>query len=187
MIALGAAVLATLFVASLLLIPRLVDQADSAPGGRIRLMIAKGRGYLADGIRDAVRLFGTGRPLIVGGALGYMALDVLAPAAMFAALGGGAPPLGGFVFAYTLGQLGGLVPLPAAVGGTDGGLIAAFALLGTPVAIAAAAVLGYRAFQLGIPAIFGVAAFAQLRRTLGGEPEGEQPVRAAVEPCLEPA
>ena len=105
---------------------------------------------------------------------------------MFAALGGGAPPLGGFVFAYTLGQLGGLVPLPGRFGGTDGGLIAAFALLGTPVAIAAAAVLGYRAFQLGIPAIFGVAAFAQLRRTLAGEPEDEQPVSAAVEPCLEP-
>jgi uncharacterized protein (TIRG00374 family) len=170
-IALGAAALAALFVAILLLIPRLAERAEGAPVGRIRSVLATGRGYLADGIRDAVRLFGTGRPLIVGGALGYMALDVLALAAMFAALGGGAPALGGFVFAYTLGQLGGLVPLPGGVGGTDGGLIAAFALLGTPAAIAAGAVLGYRAFQLGIPAILGIAAFAQLRRSLGDAPE----------------
>jgi uncharacterized protein (TIRG00374 family) len=187
-IALGAAGLAMLFVATLLLIPRLAERVESAPTGRVRSAIARGRGYLAEGIRDAVRLFGMGRPLIVGGAIGYMALDVLALAAMFAALGGGAPALGGFVFAYTLGQLGGLVPLPGGVGGTDGGLIAAFALLGTPVAIAAAAVLGYRAFQLGIPAIFGVTAFAQLRRSLAGEPEDERRAPSRVgEPCPEPA
>jgi uncharacterized membrane protein YbhN (UPF0104 family) len=108
-----------------------------------------------------------------------MALDVLALAAMFAALGGGAPALGGFVFAYAIGQLGGLVPLPGGVGGTDGGLIAAFALLGTPVALAAAAVLAYRAFQLGVPAILGVSAFAQLRRSLADAPI---PAAVATEP-----
>jgi uncharacterized membrane protein YbhN (UPF0104 family) len=191
--ALGAAGLAATAVAILLYVPRLIDRAESVPNGRLRAALAKGRGYLADGIRDAVRLFGSGRPLIVGGALGYMALDVLALAAMFAALGGGAPALGGFVFAYTVGQLGGLVPLPGGVGGTDGGLIAAFALLGTPVGIAAAAVLGYRAFQLGVPAILGVTAFAQLRRSLGAAeapaparaPEPERALSGA--PCLEPA
>src|SRR5262245_23450480 len=189
--ALAAAGLAAAAVAILLYIPRLVEGAESAPGGRLRTALARGRGYLADGIRDAVRLFASGRPLIVGGAVGYMALDVLALAAMFAALGGGAPALGGFVFAYTVGQLGGLVPLPGGVGGTDGGLIAAFALLGTPVGIAAAAVLGYRAFQLGVPAILGVTAFARLRRSLGvpekpaPEPKPERKLSGA--PCLEPA
>ena len=69
------------------------------------------------------------------------------------------------MLAYAVGQLGGLVPLPGGVGGTDGGLILAFGLLGTPVAVAAAAVIGYRAFQLGVPAILGLAAFARLRRT----------------------
>ena len=105
---------------------------------------------------------------MIGGAVGYMALDVAALATMFAALGGGAPPLGVFVLAYAVGQLGGLIPLPGGVGGTDGGLIAAFALAGAPVAVAGAAVLAYRAFQLGVPAILGIAAFAQLRRNLGG-------------------
>jgi uncharacterized membrane protein YbhN (UPF0104 family) len=183
-----AAGLAAVAVAVLLFVPRLIDRAEPTDSGRLRAALARGRGYLADGIRDAVRLFGSGRPLIVGGALGYMALDVLALAAMFAALGGGAPALGGFVFAYTVGQLGGLVPLPGGVGGTDGGLIAAFALLGTPVGIAAAAVLGYRAFQLGIPAILGLAAFAQLRRTLGDEPAPRHSgASLAGEPSFKPA
>ncbi|MDP9187759.1 MAG: hypothetical protein M3O25_00740, partial [Actinomycetota bacterium] len=44
--------------------------------------------------------------------------------------------------------------------------VLAFGLLGTPVAVAAVAVIGYRAFQLGVPAILGLAAFAQLRRRL---------------------
>ncbi len=126
---------------------------------------------------------------MVLGAIGYMAFDVIALAVMFTALGGGAPELGVFVLAYTVGQLGGLVPLPGGVGGTDGGLIAAFALLGTPVGVAAAAVLAYRAFQLGVPAILGLAAFASLRRTLAGEcPDSSQPCpQVAVAPALEAA
>ena len=103
---------------------------------------------------------------MVLGAIGYMGLDVLALAAVFAAFGGGAPELAVFVLAYAVGQLGGLLPLPGGIGGTDGGLILAFGLLGTPVAVAAAAVLGYRAFQLGVPAVLGLTAYARLRRTL---------------------
>ena len=179
------AALAAAALLALALSPRVLDAGVGEGVGRLRTALAKGRGYLADGIRDAIALFATGRPSIVGGAVGYMVLDVLALAAMFAALGGGAPALGGFVFAYAIGQLGGLVPLPGGVGGTDGGLIAAFALLGTPVAVAAAAVLGYRAFQLGVPAILGIAAFAQLRRNLGDAPAPAASLRTA--PALEPA
>ena len=68
--------------------------------------------------------------------------------------------------------------LPGGVGGTDGGLILAFGLLGTPVAVAGAAVIAYRIFQLGVPALLGLAAFAQLRRSLGREGE------PAENPCL---
>jgi uncharacterized membrane protein YbhN (UPF0104 family) len=94
-----------------------------------------------------------------------MAFDVLALAAAFHAFGH-APATGDFVMAYVLGQLGGLVPLPGGVGGTDGGLVAALTLYGTPLATATAAVLAYRAFQLGLPALAGTVAFARLRRTL---------------------
>jgi uncharacterized membrane protein YbhN (UPF0104 family) len=185
--ALVPAALAALAVVGLVLSPPLLDRPAPGGSGRVRRLVASGRGYVADGIRDAGALLASGRPSILGGALGYMALDVLALAAMFAALGGDAPALGGFVFAYAIGQLGGLVPLPGGVGGTDGGLIAAFALLGTPVAVAAAAVLGYRVFQLGIPALAGIPAFAGLRRNLGDPATPADRSLGAGAPCFEPA
>ena len=125
------AVVAAAALAAIALSPRLLDRdADVESAGRIRKALLRGRGYLADGIRDALRLIGARRPLVVFGAIGYMALDVLALAAVFAAFGGGAPSLGVFVLAYAVGQLGGLIPIPGGIGGTDGGLILAFALLG---------------------------------------------------------
>jgi uncharacterized membrane protein YbhN (UPF0104 family) len=177
-LALIPAALALGAIALTALLPRVLEGDQARGDGRLRRALGHGRRYLAGGIRDAGTLLASGRPAIVFGALGYMALDVFALAAMFAALGGGAPAVGVFVLAYAVGQLGGLIPLPGGVGGTDGGLIAAFALAGTPVALAAAAVLAYRAFQLGVPAILGIAAFAQLRRSLGeaAAPSGRSPV-----------
>ncbi|HEU4979543.1 MAG TPA: lysylphosphatidylglycerol synthase domain-containing protein, partial [Solirubrobacteraceae bacterium] len=102
--------------------------------------------------------------------IGYMTFDVLALWAAFEAFGG-APPAGPFVFAYVIGQLGGLIPLPGGIGGTDGGLIGALVLYGAPLSQATAAVLAYRAFQLGIPALLGTVAFVQLRRRLTRHPE----------------
>jgi uncharacterized membrane protein YbhN (UPF0104 family) len=168
--ALAPAALAAAALVAIAAAPRLIgSRSAAARAGRLRTTLAKGRAYLLDGVRDTIELLGSGRPLIVLGAIGYMALDVIALATVFAAFGGGGPAVGVFVLAYAIGQLGGLIPLPGGVGGTDGGLIAAFAVLGTPVGIAAAAVLGYRAFQLGVPALLGVTAFAQLRRGLGHE------------------
>jgi uncharacterized protein (TIRG00374 family) len=115
------------------------------------------------------------------GAVGYMALDVAALAAAFAAFGG-TPPFAAFVFAYVIGQLGGLIPLPGGIGGIDGGLIGALTIYGSPLSQATAAVLAYRAVQLGIPAILGSVAFIQLRRTLSRD---EAPA-ALCEPFVEP-
>ena len=128
------AVLAAVALVSIAFAPRFLERVDAGAYGGIRAALAKGRGYAAAGVRDAISLIGSGRPLVVGGAVGYMALDVMALAAVFAAFGGGAPSVGVFVLAYAVGQLGGLVPLPGGVGGTDGGLILTFGLLGTPVA-----------------------------------------------------
>ena len=100
--------------------------------------------------------------------VGYMALDVAALAAAFTAFGT-TPPFAAFVFAYVIGQLGGLIPLPGGIGGIDGGLIGALTLYGSPLSQATAAVLAYRVVQLGIPAILGSVAFVQLRRTLSRE------------------
>jgi uncharacterized membrane protein YbhN (UPF0104 family) len=179
------ALLATAALTAIAFSPRVLEGAGSESAGRIRAALAKGRGYVAGGVRDAIALLGTGRPSIVLGAVGYMGLDVLALAAMFAAFGGGAPSMGVFVLAYAVGQLGGLVPLPGGVGGTDGGLILAFGLLGTPVGIAAAAVIGYRAFQLGVPAILGITAFGSLRRSLSGSSPAAARTRAGLPGSLE--
>ena len=48
---------------------------------------ARVRGALNAGIRDAVRLVGAGHPLILAGAVGFMAFDLLALGAAFAAIG----------------------------------------------------------------------------------------------------
>jgi len=125
---------------------------------------------LSDGIGDAVMLVRSGNPQILGGAVGFMAFDVAALAAAFAALGA-LPPLGVLLLGYVVGQLGGLVPLPGGVGGADGGLIAALVLYGTPLGAAAAAVLAYRAFQLGLPALLGALSVVRLPGVLEHAPD----------------
>jgi uncharacterized membrane protein YbhN (UPF0104 family) len=110
---------------------------------------------LAAGVRETVAVVRAGRPLALAGAFGYMAFDIAALAACFAATGSAVPPVGILVLAYTIGQLGGLVPLPGGIGATGGGLIAAFVLYGMPIAPATAGVLLYRAVQLGVPALLG--------------------------------
>jgi hypothetical protein len=148
------------------LLPEAPASADDHDDARGRLARVRAAGAaVGAGVRDALALLASGRPAVIGGAAGYMAFDVLALGAAFHAFGH-APPAGDFLMAYVLGQLGGLVPLPGGVGGTDGGLVAALTLYGTPPATATAAVLAYRAFQLGLPALAGTVAFAQLRRTL---------------------
>ncbi len=186
--ALVPATLAALGVAAMALSPRLLDGERGCGRGRLCAAVVKGRGYLADGIRDAIAVVGERRAAALCGAVAYMTLDLMALAVVFAAFGGGAPSLGVFVLAYAVGQLGGLVPLPGGIGGTDGGLILAFGLLGTPVAVAGAAVIGYRAFQLGVPAILGITAFAQLRRSLDSNPAAvSAEPGVGVGACPEPA
>lgn len=137
-----------------------------ADAGRLRRLAARGGGALGDGFRDVWTLLKTRNPALLLGAVGYMALDAAALWAAFRALGT-TPDASTFMLAYVLGQLGGLIPLPGGLGGTDGGLVGALVLYGTPVAAAAAAVLGYRLFQLAIPAVLGALALGSLRKDPG--------------------
>jgi uncharacterized membrane protein YbhN (UPF0104 family) len=136
---------------------------------------------LANGIRDTGELLRPGRIRVILGAIGYLAFDIGAFAAAFAAFGS-TPPVGPLVFGYTIGQLGGLIPLPGGIGGTDGGLIGAMVLYGVSLSHAVAAVLVYRTFQLGVPAILGAIAFVALRRTLR---HSQQPMNLCA-PLAEP-
>lgn len=172
------------------LLPHILDRLDPAHRAtaeprsrlqRVRRTLRRAAVTAAAGVNDAVVLLRTHEPLVIAGVVGYMAFDVAALAAAFAAFGS-TPALATFVFAYVIGQLGGLIPVPGGIGGTDGSLIAALAVYGSPLAQATAAVLAYRAFQLGIPAILGSIAFIQLRRTLA---RSEAPA-ALCEPIEDP-
>jgi uncharacterized membrane protein YbhN (UPF0104 family) len=135
------------------------------PGdGRVLGRLQSLRRVLIRGVRASLDLVRSGDPVLLAGIVGYLAFDIAALAAAFEAFGGGGPPLGPFVLAYTLGQAGSLIPTPGGIGGTDGGLIGMFVVFGTPVALATASVLAYRLFQLGLPMLLGIFAFRSIRR-----------------------
>jgi uncharacterized membrane protein YbhN (UPF0104 family) len=167
----GPAAGAALVIAAVLALPRLLARTSGRPRtGRAGRALDAVESVLGDGIADARLLVRTGNPQILGGAIGFMVLDVAALGAAFCALGE-LPPVGVLLLAYVLGQLGSLIPLPGGVGGTDGGLIAALVLYGTPLSTAAAAVLAYRAFQLGLPALLGALAIVRLPAVLERAPD----------------
>ncbi|HWH96068.1 MAG TPA: lysylphosphatidylglycerol synthase domain-containing protein [Baekduia sp.] len=193
---LALAVIAAVFVLPHVLPERPeVEPAEALVGtprlARLRRAVAHAGATLSEGLLDAGALLRSGRPSVIGGAAGYLLFDMAALTAAFYAFGH-APAPGDFLMAYVLGQLGGLVPLPGGVGGTDGGLVAALALYGTPLASATAAVLAYRAFQLGLPALTGTVAFGRLRKTLQHDARaaaGCEPMAAPVRviaPAAEP-
>lgn len=131
--------------------------------GKLRIIVVS----LAGGIRDVGTLIRERRWKAILGAIAYLVFDIAALLVAFAAFGSH-HALGPIVFGYVIGQLGGLIPLPGGVGGTDGGLIGALVLYGSPLATATAAVLAYRVFQVAVPAILGSFAFVGLRHTLTG-------------------
>ncbi len=176
------AVLAITAMAGVLALPRLLVRLQSRPReGRWGKALTVGGAALGEGIGDARLLVRSGRLDVIVGAAAYMLLDVAALAAAFIALGA-LPPIGVLLLAYVLGQLGALIPIPGGVGGADGALIGMLVLFGTPLAAAAAAVLAYRAFQLGLPALLGALALLRLpgvlRRAADAGAACEQPAAA---------
>jgi uncharacterized membrane protein YbhN (UPF0104 family) len=137
--------------------------------GRVRETVGRLRRFLHGGAGTATALLRRRDAALIGGAVGYYAFDVAALGAAFHAFGGPSLPVGVFVLAYTLGHAGAFVPTPGGVGGTEGGLIGMFVLYGAPIGLATAAVLGYRVFQLGLPALLGAIALARIQRRVASE------------------
>lgn len=166
---------AALLVGLALVYARLAPPPAVAParGGRVRVGLWRLRRFLHDAVHTTIWLLRHGDRLLIAGAVGYYACDVASLGCAFEAFGGGAPPLGIFVLAYTLGHAGAWLPTPGGVGGTEGGLIGMFAAYGTPLALAAAAVLAYRVFQLGLPAILGAISLLRIRHVLAHPPSRE--------------
>jgi uncharacterized membrane protein YbhN (UPF0104 family) len=144
--------------------------AREPSGGRIRGALWRLRRFLHSSVHTTVWLLQRGDRLLIAGSIGYYAFDMASLGCAFEAFGGGAPPVGVFVLAYTLGHAGALLPTPGGVGGTEGGLIGMFAAYGTPLALAAAAVLAYRVFQLGLPAVLGAISLLRIRYVLAHPP-----------------
>ena len=141
---------------------------DGAP--RLRVVVRHGVEALGQGVRDALSLLGRHHAGVLSGSLGYMAFDIAVLGVCFRAFGHG-PSVGVLVVAYIIGLLGGIIPLPGGVGGTEGGLIGMLVVYHAPLAITTVAVLAYRAIQLWLPALLGFVAFIQLRNELRRESE----------------
>ncbi len=136
--------------------------------GRVRVAARHVRNAIGDGVRDSIILLRRRPGGVLSGSFGYMVFDIAVLVCCFRAFGQ-SPALPIVVLAYIIGQLGGLIPLPGGIGGTEGGLIATFALYQVPLAPATVAVLAYRALALWLPAVLGSVAFVRLRATLARE------------------
>lgn len=177
---LGSALIAAAICLFIWQSPRILRHIGQPPAdddrrwrGRVRHLLRDAVKATADGVDLAKSLIRSRSFGVLFGSFAYMAFDIAALGFGFAAIGN-VPPFGTLVLGYLLGQLGNLVPLPGGVGGTEGGLVGAFALSHVNVSDAAAAVLIYRLFQLVVPAVLGAPAFVLLRRKLA---RGEQQAR----------
>jgi uncharacterized membrane protein YbhN (UPF0104 family) len=110
--------------------------------------------------------------MALAGAPAWWGFDVAVLWSMLHAFGA-APPVWVVLFAYFLGSVANLVPLPGAL---SGGLIGVLATFGVAPATAVLAVLAYRAVALWLPTPFGLLALRWLR---------PGPLRAATEPRFE--
>jgi uncharacterized membrane protein YbhN (UPF0104 family) len=150
------------------------DPPGDPTGGKLHRSLARAHAFVHSGARTSVELLRHGDPLLIFGATTYFALDVAALGCAFEAFGGGGPPVGAFVLAYTLGHAGAFLPTPGGVGGVEGGLIGMFVAFGAPIGLAATAVLAYRVFQLGLPAVLGAVSILRIRHVLAHPPPRDE-------------
>lgn len=106
-------------------------------------------------------------PVLLGASALYVLFDLAALACSFRAVGGAELPLGTLLLAYTLGQVGSVLPLP---GTTEGGLLGAFVLYGAGVGVTLSAILIYRAAQTLVSLALGAVGALAGRNTLFADP-----------------
>ncbi|MEA2233902.1 MAG: putative heme transporter [Solirubrobacteraceae bacterium] len=136
-------------------------------GGRLARLaqrLANAPAAFSAGIRESLCHVRERDPALLG-AVAYWGFNIACLWACFHAFGD-PPPWPVIIMGYYVGFLGNLLPLPGGIGGVDGGMIAAFAAFGVPLALAVPAVLAYRVFAFWLPTIPGAVAYFQLRRTV---------------------
>lgn len=167
--------------AAVLLVPVLMRRA---PGRRRKIWLVD----LVDGIDGARRSLL--RPSWrLGGALGYLGLDIAALGATFAA-SGHPLPVAPLVLGYLIGYLANLIPIPGGFGVLEGGLAGALIAYGAPPTQAAAAVIVYHAIAFWIPSLGGLLGYSHLSRRLtppdaavSSDRRRAQPARLTPEPA----
>ncbi len=118
-----------------------------------------------EGLGDAVQL-------IRGGDRSWLAsipawgFDIAVLWASFRAFGH-SPPGAVVIMGYFVGTLGNALPVPAGIGGVEGGMIGAFLGFGVNGGLTVLAVLAYRTITYWLPLLLEGVAYARLRRTVG--------------------
>jgi uncharacterized membrane protein YbhN (UPF0104 family) len=175
----GAAVggLAILLALSALLVPRNLEHRASRAaqrGGRLARLAGSAAAAPAVA-REAIALaigIVRGRPSALVAALAWWGFDIAVLWTTFEMFG--APPAAAIlVLCYFLGQVAQVLPVPGGVGPVEGGMIAAFAACGVPVALAVVAVLSYQAVSTWLPVVPGAWGYVRLRRKVNGWRNGE--------------
>lgn len=133
--------------------------------------LAAGPASAAGGVRYAIARVRRPDAAMIG-VVTWWVFNVAVLWAAFKAFGS-VPPVAVVIQAYFVGMLGNLLPLPAGIGGVDGGMIGAFVAFGVDGGLAVVAVLAYRLFAFWLPTLPGAIAYLQLRRrvhTWQGDP-----------------
>lgn len=141
--------------------------------------VATGPPIAATGVRTALTLL-RGRNAGVLGAFGWWGFDIATLWACFHAFG--VPPAWTvLVMAYFVGMLGNTLPLPAGIGGVEGGMIGCLLAFGVSGRLSVVSVIAYRAFSFFLPTVPGAVAYVQLRHTVASWGDRSEP--AAVGPA----
>jgi uncharacterized protein (TIRG00374 family) len=108
----------------------------------------------------------------------WWAFDVATLWACFEAFGD-APAAGTLILCYFLGAMGNLLPIPGGVGGTEGGMVGAFAASGVDAGLALVAVVAYQLVSTYLPALPGLLSYVDLRRRMKTWEAAQEPSAVA--------
>jgi len=119
---------------------------------------------LHDGLDLALALLRTGPSWLQ--AIPAWGFDIATLWASFRAFGP-APSPAVLIMGYYVGTLGNTLPLPAGIGGVEGGMIGAFIGFGVESSLAVIAVLAYRTISYWLPLLPEGISYLRLRHTVG--------------------
>ncbi len=145
--------------------------ARPSRAARLRAALGETPATIGAGVRDALAVISSGDLRLLG-AVAWWGFDLAVLWTMLHALGD-APALAVVALGYFVGQVANTLPLP---GAASGGMVGVLLAFGVAPDLALAAVLGYRALAVWLPAPLGLAALGGLRRRVARW-SGELPVR----------